>query len=167
VTEQRRHSGFTLAELLVVIVIISMASVIALAVFSNTGDIKAGAAARTLTHDLQYAQNYAITNQTSVRVSFDANTNTYTLLEVPDDGEPVVLTHPVTKQPYVVTITSTRGMESVDISDADFSGSTLVVYDKLGSPDNGGAITLGSGNTVKTVSVAPVTGKVSIRDTGE
>ncbi|MCG3179279.1 MAG: hypothetical protein BIFFINMI_01613 [Phycisphaerae bacterium] len=158
-----RGGAFTLVELLVVLVILGIAASIVVAVFGSTGDLKTAAAARKLTSDLQYAQNFAITHQTKVRVAFDASGNSYTLLSVPDAGSATVMTHPITHKPYVVTLSSDEGLKNVSLGSVDFSGSTAIDFDALGAPDQGGQITVVSGSTLKTLTVAPVTGKISIQ----
>ncbi len=155
-------AGFTLVELMAVLVILGLAAAIVVPMVSNTGDIEASAAARKLTSDLLFAQNHAITHQTRVRLSFDCDANQYTLAEVPASGDPVVLTHPVTRRPFVVGFNAVEGLEKVDLASADFSSLPQVEFDSLGAPSQGGTVILTSGTFSRGVSVAPVTGKVTV-----
>ncbi|MDD4889854.1 MAG: GspH/FimT family pseudopilin [Phycisphaerae bacterium] len=156
------RAAFTLIELMAVLVILGMAAAIVVPMLGNTGDIDASAAARRMSSDLLYAQNYAITYQTTVRVTFNAQAKQYTLTAVPAVGAPVVLTHPVTKRPYVVGFNAIDGLSTVAISDTTFTNQT-VDFDSLGSPTGAGDIVLSSAGVTRTVSVAAVTGKVSVR----
>ncbi len=145
-----------------VLVIIGIAAGIVVPMLGNTGDIDASAAARRLTSDLLYAQNYAITHQTRVRVTFNTGAAQYTLAEVPGEGLPTTLTHPVTRRPYVVAFSVAEGLEQVQLAEANFSGQAVVEFDSLGAPSGGGSVRLSSDGANRTVSVAPVTGKVSV-----
>lgn len=63
--------GFTLIEILVVVVILSIAALIVVpGVGSQQDSLKLTASTRMVMADLFYAQNYAITNQTPVYVRF-------------------------------------------------------------------------------------------------
>lgn len=157
-----RRRGFTLAEMLVVLVIIGMIAAIAVPMLSSTGDLDTSAAARALTSDLDYAQNYAITHQTRVRVMFDTANNTYTLMEDPESGSPIILTHPVNKKPYVIAYATSSGLKTVNLSTADFGGQASITYDSLGAPDSGGSVSVSVGSVTRQISVAAVTGKVTV-----
>lgn len=154
-------NGFTLIELMAVLVILGIAAAIVVPMLGGTGDVDAVAAARRLQSDIRYAQNYAITHQTRVRIVFNSSSRQYVLSEVPPAASPVVLTHPVTKRPYVVGFNAIDGLASVGISKTTFVDETLE-FDSLGSPSSAGAIDLVSGRANKTVSVSAVTGKVTI-----
>ncbi len=150
-------------ELMAVLVILGLAAMVVVPMLGQTGDIDSTAAARALTSDLLYAQNYAITHQTKVQVTFNTTTNQYTLTEVPAVGSPTVLTHPVTRRPYTVGFNATSGLPSVTIPATTFVDQVLI-FDSLGSPSPaGGSVTLTSGRFTRTVTVANVTGKVTVQ----
>lgn len=154
-------AAFTLIELMAVLVILGMAAAIVVPMLGNTGDLDASAAARRMSSDLLYAQNYAITHQTRVRVTFNTTTGQYTLTAVPAGGAATVLTHPITRRPYTMGFTETDGLGSVALTRTTFTGDQLE-FDSLGSPSLAGDIVLTSSGVSKTVQVAAVTGKVSI-----
>ena len=62
---QRKSRAFTLAEILVVIVILGICSAVIVPKLGSHDDLTLSAAARTLTADLMYAQNLSI-SQSSV-----------------------------------------------------------------------------------------------------
>ena len=150
-------------ELMAVLVILGFAAMVVVPMVGQTGDIDASAAARKLTSDVLFAQNYAITHQTRVRVTFNTTLKQYTLTEVPAVGSPVVLTHPVTRRSYVVTFSVTQGLSRVRLAAASFAGQGQVDFDSLGAPNQGGTVQLTSGSASRTVTVAAVTGKVSVQ----
>ncbi len=121
------------------------------------GGVSAMSAARILATDVEYAQNVAITTQQSVTVTFATGTDTYTLSNASG-----ALKHPMTNADYVVDLRSQEQMDDVDILTADFDGAATVTFDELGSPDNGGTVTLQGGPDVYQVQVTPVTGTVTV-----
>jgi len=74
-----------------------------------------------------------------------------------------VVAHPVKKGfDYVVDFRSDSRLDKVDIADVDFNSEEAVEFDYLGSPDNGGVITLQADGTTVTIIVEAVTGFISI-----
>jgi type II secretion system protein H len=159
----RPAGGFTLLELLAVVVILGVATAIVVPKLGHTGDITAVAAARQLCGDLRYAQSYAINTQTPVQVSFNCTTAQYTLTAVPATGSSFVLTNPNTNQNYVMGFTSGASrLGSVTLNSTTFT-SNLFTFDALGCPSAAGSIQLGSQTHTTTVSVATPTGKLTIQ----
>ena len=66
----RRTGGFTLIEIMVVLVIMAIAATIAVPYVANTSSTKLSSAGRMVMSDLFYAQNVAITNQSPVTITF-------------------------------------------------------------------------------------------------
>ena len=86
--------GFTLVEMLCVILILAIAAVIVIPQLGSRGDLKAGAAARTIMADFVYAQDRAIAHQAPVYVTFDTTAKTYAVQE----GSPLAtITNPATQ----------------------------------------------------------------------
>src|SRR4051812_48658675 len=97
-----RRSGFTLVEILAVVVIIGIASAIVIPQIGNRDDLKGAAAARVLVADLIYAQNLAVATQSTTYVKFDTANNKYTILTAASSGGDTIAKHPLTQQNYVV-----------------------------------------------------------------
>ena len=159
----RSIAAFTLAEMLVVIVILAILAAVVLPKMVGTGDIQARSAARVMMADLEYAQSVAITSQTPITVTFSTAGNSYAVSNA--SGH---LIHPITKKTYVVELGEVKGMESVSIASASFGvgGSPSMTFDALGAPDNSGTVTIAAGAHTYYVNVAPVVGRVTVTNAG-
>ena len=153
---QRR--GFTLAEILVVLIVLSIAATVVVPRISGMGDLQVASAARAALANMQYAQNEAIVCQRSVTVAFDVTNSIYELRY----GDGTVLPHPVNKDPFSIRLATTPGVQKVTILAADFGGTRQVTFDALGSPDNDGSVTFIADGHRQRITVAPVTGRMSV-----
>ena len=165
--------GFTLVEILCVIVILGIASAIIIPQIGSRDDLKAAAAARLLISDLMYAQNLAISNQRSHYVQFVGQQ--YTLMS----GSPLAaITHPIDKDPYTMNFAANRaGLEGVNLVSIDLGGGPVangvLGFDELGTPFSYDGVTatpltaaaqilVRSGTITLTISVEPFTGDTSV-----
>ncbi|MBN2457034.1 MAG: prepilin-type N-terminal cleavage/methylation domain-containing protein [Sedimentisphaerales bacterium] len=160
-------AGFTLVEIMIVVVIIAIAAMMAIPMVGSAAGIQVRAAANMVAADLEYAKNMAISKQKIYSVVFDETNESYQIEDV--NG---LIEHPVKKGfQYAVNFSQDSRVDRVDIVDADFDSTSTVKFDYLGSPYNGsnnplnsGVITLQAAGTSVTVTVEPVTGYVRISD---
>lgn len=155
-TNKRR--GFTLIEVLVVVLILGIVAALVSPLASDGGQTALLSGARLLAADLQYAQNVAITTRKPVTVTFDAPANTYTLS---DPGG--ALAHPVEPGDYRVNLGEAVGRDDVELVSADFGGTGSVSFDEFGSPDQGGTVTVHCRMFVYEVNVTGA-GRVTVSD---
>lgn len=73
-----RRGGFTLIEMVIVIVVMGLAMMIAVPRFRVSPKTKARQTATQLAADLEVARSKAMAHRATVRVVFDAGTNSYT-----------------------------------------------------------------------------------------
>jgi len=160
--------GFTLIEMLIVLVILSIAAAIAVPMMSSAASMQIRAAGGVVAADLEYAKSMAISRGQRYAVVFDTANESYEIRDVNN----VVIEHPIKKgSNYVVDFTSDGRLDRVDITGANFDGFAKITFDYLGSPYSGnagatamnsGTITLEAGDLTKTVTVEPVTGFISV-----
>lgn len=160
-----RNSGFTLIEILAVVVIIGIASAVILPEMSSRNDQRVASAARTLMADLLYAQSRSIAYQTRHYVQFNTATNSWQVMVDSGTGSPgSVITHPVNGVAYVETV-GTGSLTNVAISSASFDGNTTISFDQMGVPYSwnaaGGNVAMISGSVVFTAGTDQMTVKIS------
>jgi len=154
------HSGFTVIELLIVVVILAIVGLTALPMISSAGSVQIRSAANMISADLEYARSMAISRGQNFSVEFDKNTESYWI----EDQAGNVIPHPVKKGfNYIIDFRNDGRLNSVDITNVDFNMTAIVLFDCLGSPDNGGTVTLQADGNTKTITVEPVTGFISIQ----
>ena len=166
---KRARPGFTLIELMIVMVILGIAAMIVVPMASSAGTMQVRAAGNMVAADLEYTKSLAISRGQKYAVIFDKTGGKYYQYRVVDqNGNPV--RHPMTlKLGYVVNFQSDSRLGQVEIAGVSFNGTDKVSFDSLGSPFDGnggnlnsGAITLQAGGLTKTIHVEPVTGYISV-----
>ena len=156
---RRRHAGWSLLELVVVLAVMSTLIYLAVRTFQSQEAIALQQAER-LRNDLRHVQMLAITWNQPLRVTTTAGNYSISCVTAgasPCNVSPVV--NPATGQPYLVTLES-----GISLAGPGFS----LDLDALGRPKNGANLiaanatyTIGGGTTARTVVVAPVTGFVT------
>lgn len=154
------RNGFTVIEILILAVLLTIVALTAVPMMSSAGSIQLRAASNMIAADLEYAKSMAISRGQNYSVVFDQNSESYQI----EDQNNNVIPHPV-KQGfnYIVDFQSNSRLSRVDITGANFGAANSVTFDSLGSPDNGGNVTLQASGTTVTVTVEPVTGYISIQ----
>ncbi len=158
--------GFTLAEILLIVVILAIAAMMAIPFASSGTSTQLKSAATIISSDLEYAKSMAISRGKQYSVVFNIGAESYQI----EDVNGVVIDHPVRKgSTYTVNFAADSRLSRVDISSVDFDTTPTVSFDYLGSPWNGssnplnsGVITLNAGGSTMTVNVEPVTGYITI-----
>lgn len=154
-----KKCGFTLIEIIIVVVILSIAAMAAIPMMSSASSVQIRSAANLIAADIEYAKSMAISRGQKYSVVFNKSANSYQI----EDQDGNVIQHPVKKGfSYVMNFSNDKRLGKVDISNVDFNGDSTVEFDCLGSPNNGGTITIESEGTIATIKVEPVTGYVSI-----
>lgn len=150
--------GFTVIEILIVVVILAIAAVIAVPMMSSAASFQIRSAANMIAADLEYAKSMAISRQRSYAVVFDEAAESYQIEDV--NG---VIGHPVRKGfPYIISFSNDGRLETVDITEANFNSASRIEFDTLGSPDNGGFVDLQADQMTMQISVSAVTGYITI-----
>jgi type II secretion system protein H len=164
---QKTSRGFTLIEILVVVVIMAIAAMIAVPLFSSAGVIQLKTAADLIAADLEYAKSMSITKGQRYSVLFDKTAESYAVKQ--PDG--TIAPHPVNiGSNYEVNFSTDSRLNQVDIFDVSFDGGSEVKFDSIGnaldaaggSLSSDGTIVLQADGETKTIRVRRKTGYISI-----
>jgi hypothetical protein len=109
--------------------------------------------------DLEYAKSMAISRGQNYLVEFSVDADSYSIKK---EGDTDPISHPVKKGfPYIIDFQNDSRLNKVNIVSTTFSNDT-VIFDILGSPDNGGTVSLQAGGTTMIVRVEPITGYIRV-----
>ena len=149
--------GFSLTELIVMIVLIGIFAAMAMT-RTNTGltTIQVQIAIDQITTDIDYSKSMAFARHDTIPLVFSTTLEQYTIYNGPDGSRSAVTDFPNSAN-GVISFDQSDFIE-VNITSANFGGSSELQFLPLGDPKSGGSIVLNS----KTISVAPVTGKWSV-----
>lgn len=144
--------GFSLVELIAVIVIVATLAVISVPRFSNSLALqRVEAAARRIIVDLAFAQRHAKSSNVAQTVRFDPVSGEYSLVGMPHPDHPSLEYKVFLKEePYGVVLVS-----------ADFGSEQEIIFDIYGMPDSGGSVVIRVGSQLRTIVVDADSGKAS------
>lgn len=158
--------GFTMIELVMIIVLLTIVAVVAGPRLANITGVKVSATARKLQADMTYTQNLAMTSNQRHRVVFPSTTS----YEV-RDASGALATNPHDGGGF--TVTTDAGITMSWSFNGDSALNRGVEFDTLGRPYlyagaspsattiAVGTVTVTGGGTTRTVTVQPQTGQVS------
>jgi len=158
----RRVSGYTLVEVLVVVLIVATLAAAALPALAATLEsMKATALAREIATDMRYAQALAVKTGVRHRVSFWTPDQAYAVRRL-ESGAWALCTHPVSKREWRVELGSHSRYAGLTMQTARFGAGEYLYWNPSGSPDDGGYVTFTLGRTTCTVRVAPLSGRITV-----
>lgn len=167
--------GFTLVEILSVVVILGIVSAVIVPQIGTRDDQRAAAASRVVMADLLYAQNRAVAQQKTHFVWFDVTNKNYRVM---DQWSPVrVIKNPVDGSTFQVYFgaASTSGLKDMTLQSAAFDGKSVIAFDAMGIPHSvdpatgvmstmtSGQVIVRSGQYKMTVTVSPFSGELTVQ----
>lgn len=161
-----RPRGFTLIEVILVVVILSIAAMLVIPFAASGAASQLKGAATIVAADLEYAKSMAISRGQIYWIEFNTTEDSYSIKDASD----TVITNPLTGKQYIINFSSDNRFSKVDITSVNFDATGPAVgFDYLGSPkrnggdlNGAGEIKLSTGGSTLTVSIEPVTGYITI-----
>ena len=163
-------TGFTLAEVIVVVIILGIAATVIIPMISDTSGMRVTSAARHISSTILFAQTSAISNQQHLQVVFDADAETYEV----QNADGAVIPDPIIPGKNLRTdYLNDPRLRNIKIETANFDGGAKVWFDRLGMPYSGpdkdnlnalntGSVSVQSGDNTMTITVEPITGRILI-----
>lgn len=188
ITQLKRYTrtGWSLIELLTVVVVLGIAAMIVIPFAASGASASGQSAARVLVTDLLAAQMDAVATQGFRRVHFYSDGTGWCILEldaselsVPFDSatatyaENTIESQGQDQQSIIHFVKDTR-FNDIAVENVNFgSDTTGVTFDPTGgiiasdgAPSLGGSVDITSGTFGWTITIAPLTGKVSVNKKG-
>lgn len=151
---KRVNKGFSLVELLVIIILLSILSVIVLPRLFNKSTFDEAGFHLDLLSALRYAQKNAIATGCDVQATISAATRSYAL-NYRSGGTNTSCGSGAFSDP-VLHPQAQGNFAGTAAADVVLSNDLTVVFNSAGSPSTGGTVSIGT----KTITVEPVTGYV-------
>ena len=167
-TRKRLTKGYTLIEVLVTVTIMGLAAAIIVPNMLQAGTLGVQAGARIIISDLLFAQNEAMAQQSTRRIVFDPDNNSYRVEKYDSASTAWVLEFNPSKgagnnqQNYEVDFEKDSRFKGIQIVSAEFNGDSTIEFDDLGNPSSGGTIELRFDEHRYEIKVAPFTGRVTV-----
>jgi Tfp pilus assembly protein FimT len=159
--------AFTLAEMLVTVVCISIAGTLVIPNMGNTDGSKLSAAASLLASDLEFVQSESMAHGDDPRVIvFDTTAGTWRMAA--KSAPTTTLNHPVTSMPWITQLEHGRAasLKGVTIQSVSFNGTGELTlgFGPQGDLDqtSNATITLGCGRKRVTLTINAVSGATTI-----
>ena len=161
-SRQQPHAGFTLVEIIIVIMVLAIAAALAVPMIGDTSSDKLRGAASMLVADIGFAQVESIAHGDDLRLLvFDNPNDTYHIAAAGDTATPI--TNPINKLPYLRDYGSgtADSLTGVTIDSYSLGGDDELGFNVYGALDQAtdATITLGCKGFSVTVTVDAETGE--------
>jgi prepilin-type N-terminal cleavage/methylation domain-containing protein len=167
-------AGFTMVEILVVLMILGIVAGVMIPMMGNTDAMKLRATGQQIVSALAYAQNSAIAGQDPIQVVFNTTAGSYGYSLEDEAGVVLVGDVSALDFKYALNFSTSDGYSRVKVTSALFDENASVWFDRLGGPHGGdiadaepaltsGVLKIAAGNSSMTITMAAVTGTVSIQ----
>jgi prepilin-type N-terminal cleavage/methylation domain-containing protein len=176
---KQNQRGFSLLEMTIVALILSIIAAIAMPDLSSTNSIKLDTAAKEVAAAIRFARAESIRTKSPLGINTDATNDRIRVYSLLGSTPTYDISHPIDKKLYDIQLATDTYIAGIDLVSASFSFagsfSSLTYLDfstegipKVTSAGNdymltSGTITLGYQGQQRIISIAPMTGRVTIQ----
>ncbi|MCX7926698.1 MAG: type II secretion system GspH family protein [Candidatus Omnitrophica bacterium] len=155
--------GFTIIELIMVMVIIGILSALAIPRIDSFNTIRLAGGANKLIADIRYIQQLAVAQHTNTRIIFNISQDYYVAEQLnKTTGIWKEVSDPFTRAPLIMNYKTDPQYAGIDIVEANFGGLSELQFNWQGSPSNGGIVRLALRDNQRRVKVLSGTGTVEL-----
>lgn len=159
--------GFTLIEVIMVIVIIGILVSVAIPRFNSFYAVKFSGAIKKVVSDIRYVQSLAISRHETCRIVFDSLNNTYSVYLANNS----LAIDPFTRGSLQINFNTSPQYNGIDITSVNFGGTNTLRFTWEGVPQDGNGTNLSADGSVgfsyqgniSTIYITPNTGKVRVQ----
>ena len=177
---KKHHQGFSLLEMIIVVLILSITVAVAIPNLSSTDPYRLDSSAREIAEAIRFARAESIRSGISYGIIFnttDDNAKVYSLIS----GTPTYnIYHPVDKKIYTLNLKTDSTIIGVELQsysinyDGVIGNKELIGFNSYGNPvfysaetdymlSSSAVITLGYAGQTRTIAVSPMTGRVTVQ----
>jgi prepilin-type N-terminal cleavage/methylation domain-containing protein len=156
------QKGFTLIELVMVMVIIAILAALSIPRFDSFYSIKLSGAMKKVMSDIRYAQQVAVSRHTNTRIVFNKTTDVYTAEEEYPFGNNtwISIKSPFTRGDLTVNYAIDPKYNGINITNANFNSSNVLQFKWQGEPASGGRVDFEYKQNTNSILVENTTGIV-------
>jgi len=163
----RAGAGFTLIELVMVIVIIGILAVVTVPRFQAFNIVKLNSAVKKVVSDIRYTQSLAVSSHDMYGMTFNTGLERYEVRRVRDNS---YAKDPLSRQDFAVDFRSDPMYGGMDISSANIGSTNQLRFGWNATPLNGNNVSISSEGSVgvsyrgesMTIYISPGTGTVRV-----
>ena len=153
--------GFTLIELIMVMIIIGILSVVFVTRIIETSSLNYGISLSAIKDHIRYASDYATSKNVTTVVSFDVGNNQYSLFEEDQSGR-TILINPEDGQNFTITLGVDR-FKGVDLTGINVNSTNEIKFVSYGVPFDANDVKLTTQayieiNSANAITIYPVSG---------
>jgi prepilin-type N-terminal cleavage/methylation domain-containing protein len=157
-TGERGEHGYTLVELLMVVVLIGLLASTAAMASGGQGESRLNLLETQLADALEFAQSRSQSTRTAHGVVFEPSSDRFGVI----DEAGALVDDPLTRRAYVIDLHAPNQPYNLDLLSVDFGAAgSVLLFDSDGLPLTSGQVLIQCGNAARTLILDEATGRLA------